>query len=221
MNITAVIFDLDGTLVDSSPGILKAFSGAFSSCGFEPLLPFGPQIIGPPLRETLCLLSGSSEVTLLDNLTEAFKSHYDGDGCLQTLPFPGVDEMLRSLHGSGIRLHIATNKRAFPTGRIIEHLGWRSLFDTVYSLDSFMLQVSNKARLIARLLDDAGLDVSESVYVGDQHEDALAARQNCLPFLWAAWGYGEQRNISCDGEDVLLSPDPERFMTSRRHNVDT
>lgn len=209
----AIIFDLDGTLVDSAPGILGAFAHAFSSCGLEPVVPLTPGVIGPPLRDTLRHLAGVADPHVLDRLTAAFKSHYDSAGYLETQPFPGVETMLATLANAGLDLHIATNKRAFPTRRILAHLGWTTLFDRVYALDVFNPPLPDKAGLIARLLVDAGLDAAQCAYVGDRQEDRLAARANRLTFYWAAWGFGGAPDQEEAVEGILLRyPDPQRLL---------
>lgn len=186
----AVIFDLDGTLVDSAPGILRAFALAFDACGMTPRIALEPTVIGPPLRDTLRMLAGVDDPAILDRLSAAFKTHYDRAGYLETAAFAGVADMLTALAARGLRLHIATNKRADPTGRILQHLGWLSRFDRVYALDTFDPPLRDKTSLLARLLKDAQLHPAETVYVGDREEDAVAARANGLPFYWAAWGFG-------------------------------
>ncbi|MGJ0484904.1 MAG: HAD family hydrolase [Methylomicrobium sp.] len=80
MPIENLIFDLDGTLIDSSNSILESFRGAFEEVGKEPVCPLKADIIGPPLREALCQLSGSSDSEELDRLATAFKAHYDTEG---------------------------------------------------------------------------------------------------------------------------------------------
>jgi len=208
-----IIFDLDGTLVDSAPGILGAFAGAFAACALEPLVPLVPGLIGPPLRAMLQELSGVADPLVLDRLTAAFKAHYDGAGCLETTPFNGIEAMLEAITDAGVPMHIATNKRALPTRRILAHLGWTALFDRVYCLDDFAPPLRDKTALLARLLVDAGLDPARCVYVGDRREDALAARMNHLPFFWAAWGFGAapDQTGAIDG-GVLRHPDARALL---------
>jgi len=72
----AVIFDLDGTLVDSSVGILHSLAHAFHSHGITPLVPLEPSLIGPPLRETITALSADIDIAKSDAIIESFKSHF-------------------------------------------------------------------------------------------------------------------------------------------------
>lgn len=210
----AVIFDLDGTLVDSAPGILDSFAGAFAANGVVPNRPLTPALIGPPLRETLASLCDDNDPALLDRLTAAFKAHYDTEGYRQTRPFDGVADMLAGLACAGLGLHIATNKRALPTGLILNHLGWDGLFDRVYALDSFAPPLPHKAALLGRLLVAAGLCAVDGIYVGDRAEDQDAARANGLRFAWALWGFGDATGADDDGLRLVV-PDAAPLLALR------
>ena len=185
-----IIFDLDGTLINSAPAILASFRTVFEGAGRQPVCPIDESIIGPPLLETLALLSGSQEREVLTDLAARFAAIYDTNGLLRTTAYAGVDTLLRQLAANGLKLHIATNKRIFPTRRILAHLGWSDLFQHVYALDLFEPRLPDKATMIQRLLSDQGLPRDQAIYVGDREEDGLAAQRNGLPFLAATWGYG-------------------------------
>jgi len=184
----AIIFDLDGTLLDSARSILDSMKRAFESCGLVLVLPLEASLIGPPLRETLQRLSPESDACQIGELEQSFISSYDEKGCLEAYPFPGVDEMLRDLKLHGFALHIVTNKRAYPTQKILKHLGWNKVFGRVYANDTFVEERYNKSHLLGRLMMDLNLQSKDCAYIGDREEDASAAHENDMKFLWAGWG---------------------------------
>ena len=100
-----IIFDLDGTLIDSAHSILVSMQRAFESCRLVPVLPLEASLIGPPLREMLQRLSPESDSAQIEKLAQSFISSYDEQGCLEAHPFPGIDEMLRELRRRGVALH--------------------------------------------------------------------------------------------------------------------
>lgn len=185
-----VLFDLDGTLIDSAPAILASYREAFAAAGRTPVMPIDAGIVGPPLLETLEMLTGSTEPALIAELAAHFKASYDTTGYRQTAAYDGVGDMLARLAAGDCRLAIATNKRLHPTRLILQHLGWAGHFDAVYALDMFEPRLPDKATMIARLMADRGIPRDIAVYVGDRSEDGESADANHLPFLAATWGYG-------------------------------
>ncbi len=185
-----ILFDLDGTLIDSAPAILASFRDAFAHTGIAPVRAIDESVIGPPLLETLALLAGMSEPAVISRLVEAFKASYDTEGYKATAAYEGVANMLEALAAAGLSLSIATNKRIHPTRLILQHLGWERFFDHVYALDLFDPRLPDKAAMIGRLLADQQIAVTSAVYVGDRSEDGESADANKLPFIAATWGYG-------------------------------
>ena len=185
-----LIFDLDGTLIDSSKSILAGFVGAFEREGILPAVPPSPDIIGPPLKETLALLAGNTDPALVDRLAEGFKLYYDTEGYKATTVFDGIHNTLAELSRCNRSMHIATNKRLNPTLKIIEHLGWEKHFGKIRALDAWSPPVRNKSEMIGRLLAEENISPNTAIYIGDREEDYVAARANGLPFALATWGYG-------------------------------
>ncbi|CBL44896.1 Hypothetical protein HDN1F_13130 [gamma proteobacterium HdN1] len=189
--IQNLIFDLDGTLVDSAPAILAGFAQAFETCKVPFARPLNAEVIGPPLVPTLAMLAGSEEPVLLDRLAAAFKERYDADGYRETQVFEGVPELLQVLKTLPLRLFIATNKRWVPTEKIVAMLDWNQFFEGVYSLDQFAPATRNKGELLVRVMELHKLEASSTLYIGDRNEDGHAAFFAKVAFMMASWGYKE------------------------------
>lgn len=190
MSIKSIIFDLDGTLIDSSASILASFHEAFQSQGLRPVLPLTSDLIGPPLGQTLDQLVGYVDLTLRAKLTQAFKDHYDEVSYQQTIVFDGIESLLSELAVKGVVMFIATNKRILPTRLIVQHLRWETRFSGVYSPDSLNPAVITKAEVIQHIVRCHRLDEKSTLYVGDRDEDAIAAVDAHVSFERVDWGYG-------------------------------
>jgi len=184
------VFDFDGTLIDSAPGILEAFAAALSDAGIVPAVSLDSSLIGPPLAETLARISGSNDSAVIQLLSGKFKRYYDSAGVAATHAYPGVDAMLDRFSATGSVMHISTNKRFSVTQAIIEHLGWNDRFASVYALDMVEPRLPGKAQLLSKQIEEQGLDPARTCYVGDKREDGHAADANGLAFYYASWGYG-------------------------------
>ncbi len=203
-----VLFDLDGTLIDSSPGILASFSRILAAHGLKPAVPLEASLIGPPLAATLRLISGlgdAGDEALLGRLAEAFKADYDTAGYRATEVFPGVAEGLARLSACGARLFVVTNKRMVPTCRILDALGLAHLFAGIHTRDETVPPAPSKSAVTRRVVALHGIDCGHAVFVGDSEEDAAAARENGLAFIHARYGYGAA-GLHGESEAVL-----ERF----------
>lgn len=205
--IDAILFDLDGTLIDSAPSILACFSSVLREADITPLVSLDSSLIGPPLRKTLQIMSGIEEAVELDHLAERFKDIYDTCGYRETVVYDGIEELLAMLHHNRIALAIATNKRRAPTLKILKYLGWEQYFSSVGSLDTSTPAHPDKAALIASMLSELNLIPSATLYVGDKYDDGVAAEANGLQFAAAAWGYGKWNDAGMpDGWQLIREP---------------
>lgn len=187
----AIIFDLDGTLIDSAPSILKCFDLVSRSKSITPSVSIDRDLIGPPLYDTLKKIFGGGSSSDVEELAVIFKALYDEDAYKESVPYPGVEDLLIELNNMNIPLYIATNKRALPTKKIIAHLGWQKHFKDVYAVDIFPKEdFKNKASMIHSLIECHSLEVERSLYIGDRLEDFEAAKQNELNSILVKWGYG-------------------------------
>ncbi|MBV2352096.1 HAD family hydrolase [Synechococcus sp. HK05] len=207
---TAVLFDLDGTLVNSSAGILASLDYAFRANGTSPIAALTDLMVGPPLHEIVESLCPEILPSGIDMIIESFKAHYDSIGYLQTTPYDGINQMLNRLLDAGIILAIVTNKRAHPTELILDQLGWNDCFSYVYCPDSFQPTPSHrKSGLLRKIMHDNGINPPDCVYVGDRKEDWHSARANNIRFGWVEWGYCIQKPDFDDNSFVLTVPDEE------------
>lgn len=204
--INNVIFDLDGTLIDSAVSILASMGFAFNKAGIEPIRPLSHDLIGPPLTLALSSIISNANISALHLLIEEFQIHYDESGYLESRIYEGVPEMLNELRNMGKRLYIVTNKRFVPTLKIINHLGWIELFEGIYTLDYFTPALPDKTALLQRVIKDFPSISDGSIFVGDRLDDAYAAIANKMSFLLASWGYGGPAEVDDFRYDRILDP---------------
>ena len=203
--IKNIIFDLDGTLIDSAPSILGAFQKTLNHFSYQSKKTLNSELIGPPLEQTLREISGETDSEKLSFLVEFFKKSYDNESYALSIPYLGVTEMLKDLKFSGRRLHIATNKRFTPTQKIIEFFSWEKYFQTIYAIDKATPVYLNKFHMLKSMISDLDLQVKDCIYIGDRLEDGEAASLNAIPFIYADWGYGPRISQACHYE---ISSDP-------------
>lgn len=188
--ISNIVFDLDGTLVDSAQSILECFRLTLAAKNYPLGVLMDQSLVGPPLRETMKFLSNERNPLKLDALVTEFKSQYDSGVCNLAAPYPGAEELLSNLKKSNKKIFIVTNKRHNPTIQIISNFGWSNLIDDIYTIDYPSIDFKNKALVIRQLLSDYSLEKAKSCYVGDRIDDYAAASENGLKFIHALWGYG-------------------------------
>ncbi len=205
----SIIFDLDGTLIDSHESILKSIRIALNESGLQAKVPITKSLIGPPLIDTLSKITSKKDYPVLNALADKFKVHYDALGYRDSVVYPGIDNLLGNLRKQGFILYIATNKRSIPTNKIVDYLLWSSLFSAIYSIDSNGEKpYKNKAEMISALLKNETIDPKLAVYIGDRVEDYHAADSNGLKSILVDWGYGEIKSISNRNCATLTARDP-------------
>jgi phosphoglycolate phosphatase len=192
-----VLLDLDGTLVDSAPGILGTLRTAFDQAG----VPWddsviGPHLLGPPLYQALPPLVGAAET---EQILALYRPLYRESGLLKSTPYPGVEELLRALVAAGSRLGLATSKAEPAAREIIANAGWTELF-TAITGDTVDAQRPTKAAVVAEALRRLGSPAPEEVImVGDRLHDVVGAGRHGISCLGAGWGYSEPGELETAG----------------------
>src|SRR3954464_4230903 len=120
----SVLLDLDGTLIDSHPGILASCLAALRALGHEPDETLDARIrrsIGPPLEDLMLILLQSYGDDRIAEAVAAYRQHYGESGFLGSVPYPGIGECVEAMKRSGLRVYLATSKRAVFANRILDH----------------------------------------------------------------------------------------------------
>ena len=184
-----ILFDLDGTIIDSAAAILAGVDKVFHKHKLVPTKKLDKHLIGPPLKETFISLLEKPSEKLINMMVEDFKFFYDSYDYQMSKLFPGILDCIKALKNKNKVLIIVTNKRVIPTKKIMNHLSLESFFIKSYSLDSFDPNMKSKSKLIERVLSYEMLDIDDTIYIGDRIEDGIASKNNKIEFIMVPWGY--------------------------------
>jgi phosphoglycolate phosphatase len=189
---TCVLFDLDGTLTDSAPGITASLSRMFETLGLPIPTPAElVEYVGPPLLDSLQSMAGFDEAGARAALT-VYRADYAAHGAFDSAVFPGIRGLLQRLRSAGIPLAVATSKPEAQATRILEHFDLAQYFDVIAGATDDESR-SAKADVVAealRRLGELGVALDHTVMVGDRQFDVEGAGQHGIPTILVEWGYG-------------------------------
>jgi phosphoglycolate phosphatase len=208
-----VLLDLDGTLIDSEPGILSSCRAALRAMGHtpEPSLDLSA-FIGPPIDETMRLLLEPYGDDRTTEAVAAYRADYGQRGLFISQPYPGIAQALSAMRSAGAQLILATSKRREFAQRILEHIGFNDLFSAVHGSEPDGA-LDHKPELIAHIIERHGLAPSRCVMIGDRRFDVTGAHANKMRALGVLWGYGTQDELKAAGADGLVCA-PEGLATA-------
>lgn len=190
-----MIFDLDGTITDSAPGVVASFRHALSAVGAQaPDGDLAALAVGPPMHKSLAAL-GLGEHT--DEAIAAYRADYTSRGWAMNALFDGIAELLADLRTAGVRLAVATSKAEPIARQILDHFGVIEHFEVIAgaSLDGAR---SAKTDVLAHALAQLHPLPETVVMVGDRSHDVEGAAEHGIPTLVAGWGYGATDVIDYD-----------------------
>ena len=185
----AVIFDLDGTLIDSAPDIQAATNRALADFGCAPLdLPTVISFIGnglPKLAERARVRAGLSDGVQID-LTQRLMTYYDENPLELTKLYPDCLDALAYLRDAGVKIGLCTNKPYAPAVHILDHLRIAPYFDAVIGGDSLAVKKPDPAPLRETI---SRLQADDVLYVGDSPVDYQTAQNAGIDFAFFTQGY--------------------------------
>ena len=194
-----IIWDLDGTLIDSAPEIKDVLDKSVKEAGFSEIEPVAPFRSGPPLDKVLEYMYGDrlSEKNIIQ-IVFAFRKNYDNCGFNNTPGFVGIENILSDqlfIH------HIITNKPDLATNKIIEKLGWKQYFVSIVTPYSYIKSADDKRKTKTELFALCMSDYPDEKFVGigDMETDAKAALDNNIPAIGVLWGTGTREELEKSG----------------------
>jgi len=202
-----IIFDFDGTLVDSRPGIVEAFKKVIKKLAAQKITDQEViKLLGTPLAQIINILLKTSDEATISKGQDLFKEYYSKNGLYQNIVYPGVEEMLKSLKDQSRQLFVVSNKIELFMNKILEQRHLKKYFTFVLGTDGTDTQ-SKKPERVKYLLDHYKLKKHETVMVGDTENDIIAGKRNFIYSIGTTWGYGlESALIKAKADKICHSP---------------
>ncbi len=225
-----ILFDLDGTLTESHPGIIRSVQYALEKMGY-PILPEEElySFVGPPLTDSFRSVVHMSEEEA-EKAVACYREYFSTKGKYENSVYAGIPELLERLRKDGFLLGIASSKPEVFVKDILEHFGLLNCFDMICgaTMDGsrsekpdIIRYALRQAGYLQKESGEAGHDTSavrrEVVMVGDRKYDITGAHEMGMSAVGVTWGYGSREELMSSGADALAS-DPEelyRVLTDR------
>lgn len=218
MTVRAILFDLDGTLLDSAPDLAAAANAMLAELGRAPRDPtviatyIGKGIPKLVERALTGSLDAAADPGLFAQALPIYERYYAEESGRRSVPFPGVIEGLRALHGAGLPLACITNKAERFTIDLLQRTGLDGFFKVVVCGDMVVRKKPDPEPVLTAC---ARLDVrpADAVMIGDSANDAQAARAAGCPVWCVPYGYNEGRPVETLDCDAIV---PDLAEAARR-----
>ena len=206
-----VIFDFDGTITDTSEGIVKSFAYSFTQMGREvPDLSDRNKFIGPPLDYSYVEFYGVSKEEAGVYLAK-YRERYSTKGIYECCLYEGVTELLSKLRDKGIKIGIASSKPEKFVNEVAVFLGVDKYFDVSVGIALGSSEHPTKKELILTAMEKLGAEnADECLMVGDRFYDIDGARQAGVKSCGVLWGFGSEKELCDHGADYIASS-PEKI----------
>ena len=206
MMYTTVLFDLDGTLVDSGEGVLKCAELALRH--FNLPIPSPEEMrtfVGPPLRDSFLRFGCTEEMA--QEAIAVYRSRYTTVGKFELFVYPGIEKLLQDLTAAGCKLYVATSKPEAVSVEILNHLGLAKYFTYIAGADQSQGR-STKSEVITHLLAQVG-KLDGALMVGDTAYDVIGAAEHGIPCAGVSWGYGTVESLEAAHPAVIVNTTEE------------
>ena len=202
MKYRTVLFDLDGTLLDTRPGIIRSMKATLDRLGIrQPPEESLNAFIGPPLRDCFTAVCGLSD-DIADRAVEIYRRHLvESGGIYDCNVYPGIPQLLGKLKSSGCRLGVATSKATWLARDVLAHKGLAAFFDTISGSQE---RGDTKAESIRQALARLASGKDGAVLVGDRKFDAQGARETGIDCIGVRYGYGTAAELSASPFTAVL-----------------
>src|SRR5271170_5805203 len=191
--MTAIFFDLDGTLTDPKRGITRSIQYALNK--LDRTTPAENELtwcIGPPRLGSLRKLLGNDD--LADIALSLYRERFADIGIFENDVYPGIKDTLSVLAKSGHRLFVATSKPSVYAQRIIDHFKMTAYFDQVFGSEMDGRR-SDKAELLNHALQMTSVEPFHAIMIGDRSHDMIGARKNKMTAIGVLYGYGTKEEL--------------------------
>jgi phosphoglycolate phosphatase len=205
--VRTVVFDLDGTLVDTAPDLIDALNVILEREGMAPVpLQSARNMIGAGAKKLLergLELDGRTfGLAELSRLTDDFIAYYADHIADRSRPFDGLEAALDDLAGRGYRLAVCTNKLEWLSKRLLDRLDLSARFAAICGADTFGVAKPDPA-IFRQTVARAGGDVSSAIMIGDAGPDVGVARRAGVPVIGVSFGYTEVPIIDLKPDRVI------------------
>ncbi len=193
----AVIFDLDGTLLDTSEGIFASVSYVIDKLGLPKITPEVLRtFIGPPIQRSFAKVYGMDKEGA-DMAANMFRDRYKEDDILLAVPYEGIFDTLEKLRDAGVKTAVATYKRQDYAEKILIHFGFDKAVDAIFGSDAE--GILTKSDIIENAVRALGVaDHKRCVMVGDSDNDAEGAKGIGAAFIGVTYGFGFAKKDDVD-----------------------
>lgn len=204
-NIENFIFDMDGTILNSSVEVLKCLKKAYEETGISyDASKISTDVIGPPLKGIFQLITPEiSDDEVLAKLESTYRKHYDYNEDDSSVLYDKIADLLILLNKMNKKLFIATNKPAIPTLRLIKSFKL-DFFKDIYTLDKFEDRQINKEEMVSDIISKYNLDKAKTVMIGDAYHDVIAGKNNGILSVGVLWGYAKDKKDLIESSDVVV-----------------